>query len=142
MTTETFISIQYAPEIGRAGHGDSARSRFGKPDSEIMISYARIERNQFARGVAHSIQLAFTVGALRAAALALALARRRIISPQRIPANHQQFQEHSYPILDDIHFGTRVMRPSHGNFRHPQSVPLRQEQDFGITSEALDPLLF
>src|SRR6266436_5419509 len=60
MTTETFISIQYAPEIGRAGHGDGARSRFGKPDSEIMIGYARIKRNQFARGVVHSIRPAFT----------------------------------------------------------------------------------
>src|SRR5258707_9594923 len=60
MTTETFISIQYAPEIARAGHGDSARSRFGKPDSEIMIGYARIKRNQFARGVVHSIRPAFT----------------------------------------------------------------------------------
>jgi len=103
-------------EIARAGHGDSARSRFGKPDSEIMIGYARIKRNQFARGVVHSIRPAFTGAGSTRRRPGAGFGASRIISSQRIPANHQQFQEHSYPILEDIHFGTCVMRPSHGNF--------------------------
>src|SRR5579872_293471 len=68
-------------------------------------------------------------------------ASARIVSPNRVPANQEQFKEHADAVGGDVHLGGRIVRPAHRHLGDAQAVALGQKQDFRVKTESLDALL-